>query len=132
MSGLSDRLKDEPEYRPYCIHCSTMMRMKLEPDGRTMWCAPVRDNTHDGLAQFGLGPAMRWGCGLRFDIETGEKLEPRTSLAPLDGGGPWRARPQPIVPQNSAMAAAEAKRARKNAARRARLADAHTTQEPRP
>ncbi len=80
MSGLSDRIRQEPDYRPYCLNCSTMMRMTLEADGRTMWCAPVRDSTHDGLARFGLPPAQRIGCGLRFDIETGEKLEARASL----------------------------------------------------
>lgn len=75
MSGLSDRLKVEPGYRPYCLNCSTMMRMTLEADGRTMWCEPIRDTTHDGLVKFGLMPATRVGCGLRFDIETGKRLE---------------------------------------------------------
>ncbi len=97
MSGLSDRIAEEPDYRPYCLHCSTMMRMKLEADERTLWCAPVRDKTHDGLTQFGLMPAARRGCGLRFDIFTGEKLDARTTLAPVEGGGPWPNRTKPAT-----------------------------------
>lgn len=56
-----------------------MMRMTLEPDGKTMWCAPVRDTTHDGLEKFGLRPSLRSGCGLRFDIETGQRIEALTT-----------------------------------------------------
>lgn len=70
MSGLSERLKREPEYRPYCLDCSTMRRMTLKPDGRTMWCEPVEDDTIAVLKKFGVPP--RYGCGIAFDIETGK------------------------------------------------------------
>ena len=75
MSGLSERLKNEPDYRPYCLNCETMMRMTLEADGRTMWCEPVRDTTFDAAAgKLGIPLYNRYGCNLRFDIETGERL----------------------------------------------------------
>lgn len=87
MSGLSERIKREPNYRPYCLNCSTMMRMTLEADGKTMWCAPVRDTTHDGLVAFGLRPVQRLGCGLRFDIETGQRVDnPARSGEEVDRG----------------------------------------------
>ncbi|WP_221136717.1 hypothetical protein [Rhizobium lentis] len=47
--------------------------MTLEADGRTMWCEPVRDTTFDNtFLMLGLPRHDRYGCGLRFDIETGE------------------------------------------------------------
>lgn len=74
MSGLSERLKTEPDYRPHCLNCETMMRMTLEADGRTMWCEPVRDTTFDNAAvMLNLPRRDRYGCGLRFDVETGER-----------------------------------------------------------
>lgn len=76
MSGLSDRLKKEPYYRPYCLNCRTMMRMTLEDDGQTMWCAPVRDDTFDvAAAMLGIPTKRIYGCGFRFNIETGERLD---------------------------------------------------------
>ena len=80
MSGLSDRIAREPDYRPHCLNCSTMRRMTLEPCGRVMTCEIVRDDSMDvGYAAVGLPPPVRFGCGLRFDIETG--------LAPTEGVG---------------------------------------------
>lgn len=74
MSALSDRLQSEPDYRPYCLNCETMMRMTLEADGRTMCCEPVRDTTFDAAAiMLKLPRHDRYGCGLRFDVETGER-----------------------------------------------------------
>jgi len=49
--------------------------MTLEPDGQTMWCQPVRDDTFDAAAiKLGIPAHDRYGCGLRFDIETGKSL----------------------------------------------------------
>ena len=77
MSGLSDRLKREPDYRPYCLSCQTMQRMTLtEHDGRRVMRCEIAPETHEGarllLVKFGIPP--RVGCGTEFDIETGERL----------------------------------------------------------
>lgn len=75
MSGLSERIAKEPDYRPYCLNCSTMRRMTLEPCGKVMVCEPVRDDTRDGVSMaLGIPFPPRSGCGLRFDIETGAAL----------------------------------------------------------
>lgn len=76
MSGLSERIAREPDYRPYCLNCSTMRRMTLEPCGKVMVCERVRDDTMDaGWAALGIRLRDRLGCGLRFDIETGAALK---------------------------------------------------------
>lgn len=76
MTALSDRIEREPDYRQHCLNCSTMRRMTLEPDGRTMWCEPVRDDTFDrAAAMLGLRGHHRYGCGQRFDIFTGESVK---------------------------------------------------------
>lgn len=76
MSKLSERIEREPDYRPYCLSCSTMMRMTLMQDKRTMWCEPVRDTTLDRAAKtlgWGSGHTRR-GCDTKFDIFSGEFL----------------------------------------------------------
>lgn len=77
MSGLVERLEREPDYRPYCLSCSTMQRMTLdEKGGRRIMRCEIAPETHHGAmmmaAQFGILP--RVGCGLEFDIQTGERL----------------------------------------------------------
>lgn len=77
LTGLEQRLLTEPDYRPYCLNCSTMERMTLhERGGRRIMRCETRPETHHGailmLAKFGIPP--RVGCGLEFDIHTGERL----------------------------------------------------------
>lgn len=77
MPGLSERIEREPEYRPYCLNCSTMQRMTLDQkDGRRIMRCEIAAETHHGAAYltvaFGIPP--RVGCGIQFDIETGERV----------------------------------------------------------
>lgn len=77
LSGLEERLLTEPDYRPYCLNCSTMERMSLhEREGRRIMRCEKTPETHYGAiffaARFGIPP--RVGCGLEFDIHTGERL----------------------------------------------------------
>lgn len=75
MSGLSDRLAREPDYRPHCLNCGTMRRMTYLPDRKAMHCEPVRDDTFDRAgAALGVFLGSRYGCGITFDIGTGETL----------------------------------------------------------
>lgn len=74
MSGLTDRLAREPDYRPHCLNCATMRRMTLIEGGKVMWCAPVRDDTMD-VGKTMLGAQYfpdRYGCDVKWDVETGE------------------------------------------------------------
>lgn len=61
---LAERLRDEPEYRPYCLSCSTMSRMKRTRTGfvcdPTFQEAPILVGNHV--------IAGRWGCGNSFNI----------------------------------------------------------------
>lgn len=76
MSGLSDRIEREPEYRPHCLNCDTMRRMTLI-DKRVMWCEPVIDDTFSTAARaMGLAMPNRYGCDYKFDIFTGEQVRP--------------------------------------------------------
>ncbi len=76
MSGLSDRLAREPDYRPHCLNCSTMRRMTYIPERKAMRCEIVRDDTFDkvGTALASYMPS-RYGCGFTFDVETGKAIE---------------------------------------------------------
>ena len=76
-AGLVERLAKEPDYRPYCLSCSTMQHMTLtEKDGRQIMRCEIAPETHTGamlmLERFGIPP--RVGCGLEFDIQTGRRL----------------------------------------------------------
>lgn len=77
MSGLSERLEREPDYRPYCLNCPTMQRMTLDRKGdrRIMRCE-IAPETHYGATYLAaaLGIQPRVGCGIEFDIETGERV----------------------------------------------------------
>lgn len=76
MSGLSDRIEREPDYRPHCLNCSTMRRMTLLSDRKRMVCQRVRDDSMDsGYLALGIPLLDRRGCGICFDIFTGDILE---------------------------------------------------------
>lgn len=69
---LAERLREEPNYRPYCLNCSTMTRMERTETG--FFCNPTtRDETHDFLNQtlnkkgLTLVP-IRYGCGNFFEV----------------------------------------------------------------
>lgn len=75
LTGLEKRLLEEPNYRPYCLRCKMMTRMKLleKGDQRLMWCEPVMEDHPLDLLLPGVSP-KRWGCGLKYNIHTGEVL----------------------------------------------------------
>lgn len=75
LTGLEKRLLEEPDYRPYCLSCHVMTRMKLieEPETgqRLMWCEPVEEDHPLNKLMPGLAGPPRYGCGIKFDIHTG-------------------------------------------------------------
>ena len=82
LTGLERRLLQEPDYRPYCLGCQVMTRMKLiyEDGARMMWCEPIDENHPLDAYLPGVAP-KRKGCGMKFNIHTG-KIVVRPS-------GPW-------------------------------------------
>lgn len=72
MTGLQERLLREPDYRPYCLACSTMERMSIiEREGRRILTCKIEAETHAGaqylLVHLGIPP--RVGCGVEYDID---------------------------------------------------------------
>lgn len=77
-TGLSRRIDKEPDYRPHCLNCSTMRRMTLThiQGRRIMICETVRDDSMDAGYKFlGFPLEQRKGCGISFDIDTGEEIK---------------------------------------------------------
>ena len=69
MSKLTDRLKKEPNYRPYCIRCSTMRRMTIfvRDNVRYIQCEIKAEEVHPEAAAIGVRP--RVGCGITFLLD---------------------------------------------------------------
>lgn len=77
LTGLQKRLEKEPDYRPYCLNCSTMQRMTIvEKEGRRILKCEIAPETHEGailmMARFGIPP--RVGCGIEYDIDANKIL----------------------------------------------------------
>lgn len=78
------KLREEPDYRPYCMNCSTMARLTLRTENgrRTLTCDVAFETGPGADMMARLGCAPRLGCGGSYDVDTGEFLvHPRRDRA---------------------------------------------------
>lgn len=70
------KLEEDPNYRPYCMNCSTMARLTLREENgrRTLTCDMVAESGPGADMLRELGIPGRVGCGGSYDVDTGEWL----------------------------------------------------------